>query len=202
MAQPSLPPSYPSPPPKAPRGKVRWLPIIFGIGVVVFGFVPIAIGIGIYVADTALDVSDPADDALLPEAVLSFRADDAEYEVFTFGRGASGGEASGITCDITLADGEQQTIDGSRQAVATEGTRNSIGTFDAVEGPTEVICRSTSTGGRDSKIYVVETNPGLEIAMYVSIGLGVLMLLAGAGLIVFGSLVRKKPAAVAPAQPI
>lgn len=172
--------------------------MIFGILVVLFGFVPIAIGIGLYVADTALDVSDPAADGLLPEATMSFRADDAEYEVFTFGRGSSGSEAAGITCDITLANGEQQDIDGSRQAVATEGTRNSIGTFDAVEGSTEVICRSTSTGGRDSKIYVVETNPGLEIAMYVSIGVGVLMLLAGAGLIVFGSLVRKKPPASTP----
>jgi hypothetical protein len=187
--------AYPSPPPKPPRGKVRWLLVIFGIFVVLFGFVPIAIGIGLYVADTALSVSDADAEGRLPEATMQFEAEDAQYEVFTFGRGSSGTEASGTTCDITLANGEQQDIDGSRQAVATEGTINSIGTFDAVEGPTEVICRSSATGGRDTKIYVAQDNPTLEIAMYVSIGIGVLMLLAGAGLIVFGSLVRKKPPA-------
>jgi hypothetical protein len=169
--------------------------VILGIFVAMFGFVPLAVGVGLYVADTALSISDADAEGRLPEATMRFEADDAEYEVFTFGRGSSGTEAAGTTCDITLANGERQDIDGSRQAVSTEGTTNSIGSFDAVEGPTEVVCRSSATGGRDTKIYVTEDKPGLEVGMYVALGLGVVMLLAGAGLIVFGALVRKKPPA-------
>jgi len=167
---------------------VRWLPIIFGVLAILFAIVVLVVGVLIYAVNSAVSVLDADAESRLPVAHMELHAEDARYDIFLAGSAANELEALDTVCTITLADGEVQEVRGDRQAVGETGTIDSVGSFEAVEGPTEVDCEAEDA---DARIYVDRHRGGVELAAWITVGAGVLLLVAGVGLVLLGALVRK-----------
>jgi hypothetical protein len=93
-----------------------------------------------------------------------------------------------LTCAVTAEDGSTQTVKGSRQANADETSFGaSIGSFDAAAGRTEVLCTwIRDPGGILQNYAVAPERTAAKIASYVLLGLGVLLGIIGAVLLIIG----------------
>jgi len=93
-----------------------------------------------------------------------------------------------MRCDITRADGTSVTVDGSSQTVASESDfGSSVGTFDAVAGPTTVACDFVrDPGGLLQNYAVAPERQGARIFSYVLLALGALVTLVGVRFIITG----------------
>jgi hypothetical protein len=165
--------------------------VIIGILVILFSLVPLLVGAGLLLAEGALNIADAEAEDVFPDADLSFTADEGQqYDVFLSGRHVNEGDASRVNCQITLADGDEIEVDGTVQGVAVEGATSSVGSFDGVEGFTEVRCTGLDNG---EPIYVGRDRPALERGGWIGVGLGVAGVLAGVGLLMAGLFWRKAP---------
>jgi hypothetical protein len=174
----------------SPAGKRRWWMVVVGVLVILSSLGPLLVGAVLLLAEGVVNIADAEAEGTMPEADLSFDADDAQYDIFLSGRGVTEGDGSSVSCQITLADGEQVEVDGTVQGVAIEGATSSVGSFDAVEGATEVRCTGGDSGER---IYLGRDRPALERGGWIGIGLGVVGVLAGMGLLMLGLFWRKPP---------
>ena len=93
-----------------------------------------------------------------------------------------------LECTITAADGATQVVNGSQQTVYSQSALgSSIGTFDAAGGPTTVLCEFLrNPGGILQNYAVAENHATAKIVSWVAIGVGVLLSIVGASLIVIG----------------
>ena len=104
-----------------------------------------------------------------------------------------------LTCTVTAEDGSTQTVRGSQQATATETAAGaSIGTFDAKAGRTVVLCTwIQDPGGVLQNYAVAPERTAAKVASYILVGLGILLGLAGAVMVVVGirgrAVVERRP---------
>jgi len=174
------------------KGRIRWGVLVLGVLVAATGLVSVVVGAGFLLAEGAVNIADSEAEGRLPDADLSFDADDAQYDVFLSGRSTTEFDSEDVSCAITLANGEQQDVRGDQQAVSTSGATVSIGSFDAVAGATEVRCTSTDAN-ETSRIYLGRDRPWLERTGYVGLGVGLLLIVLGTGLILLAVFKRKPP---------
>lgn len=95
---------------------------------------------------------------------------------------------SNMRCDVTTADGASVTVDGNSQAVPSESEfDSSVGTFDAVAGPTTVACDFVrDPGGLLQNYAVAPERKGAKIASYVLVGLGSVVTMIGIRFVITG----------------
>lgn len=93
-----------------------------------------------------------------------------------------------MRCDVTTADGASVTVDGSSQNEASENEfGSSVGTFDAVAGPTTVACNFVrDPGGIFENYAVAPERRGAKILSWVLVGFGVVVMLVGIRFVVTG----------------
>lgn len=135
--------------------------------------------------------TDPTAEGTMPGRV-QFDAHDATYEILlTRRRGANlESEASRTSCDVELADGRVVSIDGRFQAVSVSGGGTAtVGSFDAVPGPTVVRCRGADEGRR----FVVDAVSTSERWLSRSMWGGVIVLAVGVGILLLGLFWRRPP---------
>lgn len=150
---------------------------VFGLLALIGG----AVALGISRAASSID---PVAEAITP-GTATFDAESEEYEIFAVNGRTAGDfrEAASYECVVALADGRTLTIDGDVQDVSTEvGNTQSIGSFDAVPGPTAVQCEA---GGGNARFIVDDVGTVAKIALIV-IFAGVGILLLGIGLLLLG----------------
>jgi hypothetical protein len=165
--------------------------VVVGILVILFSLGPTLVGAILLLAEGAVNIADSEAEDTFPDADLSFTAEQGQqYDVFLSGRRVAEGDASLVNCQITQPDGEQIEVDGTVQGVATEGATSSVGSFDGVEGFTEVRCTGLDSG---EHIYIGRDRPALERGGWIGIGIGVVGILAGVGLLMAGLFWRKPP---------
>ena len=174
------------------KGRIRWGVLLLGVLAAAAGLVSLVVGAGFLLAEGAVNIADSEADGRLPDADLSFDAEDAQYDIFLSGRGTTEFDSEDVSCAITLADGEQLEVRGDQQVVSTSGATVSVGSFDAVEGFTEVRCTSTDDN-EVSRIYLGKDRAWLERTGYVGLGMGLLLVLGGTGLILLAVFKRKPP---------
>jgi hypothetical protein len=175
---------------KPATGGRRWWMVVVGILAILISVVPLVVGGVLLLAEGAVNIADAEAEDTFPDADLSFTADGGQqYDIFLSGRRVSEGDASLVNCQITHPDGGRAEVDGTVQAVGVEGAVSSVGSFDGVEGFTEIRCTGLDSGER---IYVGRDRPGLELAGWVGIGAGVLGVLIGMALL-FAGLFWRKP---------
>lgn len=195
--QPSFNP-VPGPPPQqmpliAPvEKKVRWKWVVAGILVAVVGVLVLIGGaVASLVSDTASSV-DPVAEARSP-GTASFTAKATTYDVTMVRERGESDSAAGYRCTVTLADGSTLELDGSRQSFSTETpSMKSIGSFDAIAGPTSVFCENENGSTR----FVVDEESTADRLLPYLLGAGIGLLLFGAALILLG-VFRKKTVTVA-----
>lgn len=170
------------------RRRVGW--IIAGVLLALFGlFVTLGAAVVTLVDKTASSL-DPIAEARTP-GTATFVAEDAEYEVLSVRRRTdSARSAASFRCEVTLADGRTISLDGSAQAVSVEAANTeTIGSFDAVEGDTAVFCEAD---GGDNR-FVVDKQSALGRWGLRLLVVGVVVLLAGVGLLLGGIFWTKPP---------
>lgn len=124
---------------------------------------------------------------------ITFDAEDRTY-VVVFIRGEFDDAfyrekaVANMRCDVTTADGVSVTVDGSTQGVASETDfGSSVGTFDAVAGPTTVACAFVrDPGGLLQNYAVAPERKGAKIAAYVLVGLGSVVTMIGVRFVITG----------------
>lgn len=172
------------------RRRIRWKWVIVGIGVAVLG---LAVTIGGAVASVVSRTSstlDPVAEARTP-GTARFEANDDSYLIFMVEgrRDRDARSPEDFECDVRLASERHIIIDGSDQDVVSEINNTiSIGTFDAVAGPTTVTCEAD---GGDIRFVVDTESTAEKISLWIILG-GVAVLLIGTGLILAG-IFWKKP---------
>ena len=171
------------------RRRIRWKWVVVGIGVALLG---LAVTIGGAVASVVSRTSsslDPIAEARTP-GTARFDAADDSYLIF-MARGRRDDDArtpEDFVCDVRLANERHIIIDGSDQAVVSEINNTiSIGTFDAVAGPTTVTCEAD---GGDIRFVVDTESTAEKISLWIILG-GVAVLLVGAGLVISGVFWKK-----------
>ena len=134
---------------------------------------------------------DPVARGVTPGAA-TFTADEGTYDVLlTRRRGQDFREASDVRCVVTLADGSTVNINGAVQAVSeSSGNVETVGSFDAVPGPTSVFC--DAEGGAVS--FVVDEESWLATLGLIVVLAGVGVLLLGVGVLLLGVFWKKSPA--------
>ena len=164
----------------------RW--IVVGVIVATIGLVALIGGaIATAISRTSSSV-DPIAEARTP-GTATFEAEAQEYDILLVrARGDSARTAESITCEVTLADGSTVAVDGSVQATSEEvGNIETVGSFDAVAGPTSVFC---DADGGDNRFVIDEESTLEKVGFIVLIG-GVVVLLMGAGMILGGIFLKK-----------
>lgn len=161
-----------------------WLTLLGVVGLVVGGFV--------LAGNQAAQVLAAADRAQVPDP-LRFEAEDARYTVILLpsplGVGVPGDAVAGLACDVVRADGSTVRIRGSRQGLSVEtGVGATVGSFDAVAGPTTVTCDFV-VGSNSSGYFVsvAEQRPGVTAIGLVGMVGGGLVLALGIVLTVLGA---------------
>jgi hypothetical protein len=145
--------------------------------------------------DGALHAEDVALAMLAAEVgtPITFDAEDRSY-VVVFIRGEFDDAfyrekaVANMRCDVTSADGVSVTVDGSSQGVASDTDfGSSVGTFDAVAGPTTVACAFVrDPGGLLQNYAVAPERKGAKIAAYVLVGLGSVVTMIGVRFVITG----------------
>lgn len=182
----------------------RRRPFIAGIWLVAAGVAVTIVGSLLVLGNQAVQVL-AAEDRASVSTPLRFEAEEGSYVVLLLPTTVGGGQISGdpvaqLTCDVALADGTTALLRGSRQATSIETSAGeTVGSFDAVAGPTTVTC--DFEGSPDTYGYLVAVAPQrnvLNVLGLVALVGGILAVLAGAVLIVIG--VRGR-AVIEPATP-
>ena len=169
----------------------RRRPLLIGLWLSVGGLVLTVVAALLLSGNQAIQVAAADDRASVPDP-LQFEAQDGTYVILllptTIGIPALPNPIAELTCDVELADGEEAVVDGSRQASSLEtSVGETVGTFDAVAGPTTVIC--DFRGSPDTSGYfvaVAEQRSALNLIGIVGLVAGILAMCIGAGLIFIG----------------
>lgn len=166
---------------KQPLMKIGIMCAVLGLGALIGGAV-------MFSALQAAQVLSPIADADVGDT-LTFDGDDGNYAI-VLKRGELSDEnivdrlVRDTTCTVVASDGTTRTIEGSRQASASQTDFGaSIGTFTAPDGPTQVTCVGTGSRLAFDRYAVA---PERKAALYVSygvIGLGIVVGLVGMSLI-------------------
>lgn len=184
---PGPPPGQQLPPIAPTQKKIRWKLVIAGIVLAVFGILTLIGGAVASLASQTSSSLDPVAEARSP-GTATFTAEATTYNVMMVrGRGESN-SAAGYRCTVTLADGRTVELDGSRQSVSTESPGiKSIGSFDAVAGPTSVFCENDNGSTR----FVVDDESTVDRLLPYILGAGGVLLFVATGMILLG-IFRKK----------
>lgn len=175
-----------TPPARTKKMRKGW--IIGGIVMAVLGLLVVIGGaIALVVSRTASSL-DPVAQGNMP-GTTAFVAEAQKYDVMLVtSRRTSAEFSANVDCTVTLSDGSTLTLDGSRQAVATDvGNTQSIGSFTALAGPTQVFCAAGSADGR----FIVDEESALAKIAIVVLFVGVGLLLLGIGLTLAGVFWKK-----------
>jgi hypothetical protein len=151
MYGPPLQHAFPAPPPK---GRRRWGLLIAGIVAAIFGLIVLIGGAVVSMGAAAAVTLDPVAKARTPD-VMTFDAETGRYDPFAVHERRKGsiGSAASFDCTVTLADGDEMTIDGAVQAVSEEvANTETIGSFTAVKGETTIECDA----GREGEVFIVD----------------------------------------------
>lgn len=113
---------------------------------------------------------------------VRFTAEARKYNVL-LGFNTNADIAVDARCEARLADGNVKRMRGDRQAVSIEGVAATIGAFEAVAGPTEVVCGWADAGDdREVRFSVAKVQTTLRTVALVLLGAGLLVI--GIGLLV------------------
>ena len=178
-----------------------------GIVCAAVGLAALIGGAVMFSALQATQVLSPIADADVGDTV-TFDGDDGSY-VIVLKRGEMSNEGTvnrlvaATTCTVVASDGTTRTIDGSRQAVASQTDFGaSIGTFTAPDGPTQVTC--VGQGGRliFDRFAVAPERKGVLYVAYGALALGVILGIVGGSLITRAwngtSVIERVPVEVSP----
>lgn len=154
----------------------------------------------------AVQVLAAEDRATVPDP-LTFQAQDSAYVVLllptTIGIPFMGNPIAELTCDVNLADGATAVLRGARQATLIETSLGeTVGSFDAVAGPTTVTC--DFSGSPDTSGYFVAVaaqRSALNLVGIAGLAIGVVAMIVGAVLIVIGIRGRALIQPITPGQP-
>jgi hypothetical protein len=169
---------------------VGW--IVGGVLVALFGLFVTLGGAVVTLVDKTVSSLDPIAEARTP-GTATFVAEDAEYEVLSVRRRTDSARgAEDFECEVTLADGRTISLDGSVQAVSVAAANTeTIGSFDAVAGETAVFC---DADGGDNRFVVDKRGALGRWGMRLLLS-GVVVLLAGTGMLLGGIFWKKPPRA-------
>jgi len=172
------------------RTERRDRPFKIGVWLTGAGVAMFAVGVLLFTVLGGAEVLGAVDRAEVGTPI-TFDAEDRTY-VVVFIRGEfqefNFRAVSNMRCDVTTADGASVTVDGSSQAVASESDfGSSVGTFDAVAGPTTVACDFVrDPGGLLQNYAVAPERKGAKIAAYVLVGLGSVVTMIGVRFVITG----------------
>lgn len=166
----------------------RRRPLMIGIWLAGAGLAVTIIAGLLLAGNQAVQVLAAEDRATVPDP-LTFEAQDSSYAVLllptTIGIPFMGNPVAALTCDVDLADGTTAVLRGARQATSIEtGAGETVGSFDAVPGPTTVTC--DFTGSPDTSGYFVAVAAQRSVPDLVAFGgvaLGIVAMIVGAILI-------------------
>lgn len=174
------------------RTERRERPFKIGIVLTGLGVMTFLLGILLSVVLGAAEVLGAVDRAEVGTPI-TFDAEDRTY-VVVFIRGELDSEqfrnraVANMRCEVTTAEGESIAIDGSSRAVASETDfGSSVGTFDAVAGPTTVACDFVrDPGGLLQNYAVAPERKGAKIGSWALLGVGAVLAIVGVRLIITG----------------
>lgn len=159
------------------------------------GIICAAVGLAVLIGGAVLFAALQAAQVLSPIAdadvgdTLMFDGVDGSYAI-VLKRGEISDEnvvdrlVRDTTCTVTASDGTTRTVEGSRQATASQTDFGaSIGTFTAPDGPTRVTCVGQGSRLLFDRYAVAPERKGAVYVSYGVIGLGVILGLVGAWLI-------------------
>lgn len=180
----------PAPPatPLRVRTERRRRPLIVGVVTAVAAVAMLVAGGLVMNVNPALTVTAGSRAAL--GTPITFTAEDATYRLVLIRADISDinvmdRAVAETDCVATFADGSSTRVDGARQTVSeTTSVGSSIGSFDAVKGPTTVVCRTRT--GFVSAYAVAKERASLTVLSYSLIGAGLLAGAVAVGLIVIG----------------
>ena len=154
--------------------RVWW--IVVGSILAVLALVVLIVGAVMMLASRTASSLDPLAEGRTP-GVATFEASDESYDILLVrSRGDAFREAADVDCEVTLADGKVVKIDGQFQTVSeSNGNVETVGTFDAIEGPTSVFCEARGGEVR----FVIDDESTLH-------RIGLLMVFGGIGGLVVG----------------
>lgn len=166
--------------------------MVAGIVVAVVGLLLAVGGAVAGAVEQTRSSADPIAEARTPGS-LEFDAAAETYLVsISVDNAADVDSVSNTRCSIRRADGTSVDLDGGIQAIGeTTGKVAKVGSFTAVPGATTVSCESARDGVR----FFVDDESALHRYGTVAAIVGMVTLLAGAGLILLGVFTRKRPAA-------
>lgn len=168
----------------------RLRPLVGGIVAAVLGLGVLVTGGSVLSANQAVQVLGAADRTEVP-GLMSFDAEARSYAVIFLPHPLTEpafDPVVALVCDVTLADGSTKVVRGARQTVEVTGLGGtSVGSFDAVAGPTEVACRfGDRTAPSGYFVAVAPEREGVALVGYVLVGFGLAALGAGVVAIVVG----------------
>jgi len=169
----------------------RQRPFRIGVWLAVAGVAATVLGSVLLIGHQAVQVLAAEDRTSIPDP-LRFEASDGAYAVLllppALGDTIAGDAVAQLTCDVELANGSTTVLRGSRQGQSLETSAGeSVGSFEAVAGPTTVRC--DFIGSPDTLGYFVAVAPqrkSVEVVGLIAVVGGILAVLAGAGLIYVG----------------
>ncbi|MEO6629899.1 MAG: hypothetical protein ABIP03_15175 [Aquihabitans sp.] len=147
-------------------------------------------GASVLSATQAVQVLGAADRAEVPSP-MSFDAEARSYAVIFLPHPLTEpgfDPIAALVCDVGLSNGSTKVVRGARQSVEfTDLGGTSVGSFDAVAGPTEVACRfGDRTAPPGYYVAVAPERESVAVAGYVLVGLGLAAVGAGVVAIVVG----------------
>lgn len=174
------------------RTERRDRPFKIGLWVTGTGVMIFVAGVLLFTVLAGAEVLGAVDRAQVGNPI-TFDAEDRTY-VVVFIRGEFDESnyrekaVANMRCDVTTADGASVTVDGSSQTVKSESDfGSSVGSFDAVAGPTTVDCDFVrDPGGLLQNYAVAPKRQGAQIVSWVLLGLGALVTLVGVRFIITG----------------
>lgn len=161
------------------RGPIR---VLVGLLMIVAGLAGVAVGIVAVIGERDRIDDEAVARGELP-AELNFNAEAREYRVFIVG-----GNAESDSAQTGCQTSGGADFNGSSQGVSvTLGNASSVGTFDGA-GQMTIAC----DGPEGATFLVTPTGDGLLRSILIIVG-GVLVGLAGLGLVIWGLVGRKVP---------
>lgn len=172
------------------RSEPRWPLIRRGAAVAAVGLALLILGAMLFGGRDALALAAPAARGTIPGEVR-FTARDGRYAILLNRLSPTGPPSSAAvaatTCTVGSSDESSLELRGSRQTSSTESSFGlSIGSFDGVAGPTTVACEYTTSLRGRSRFVVARRGSTVSVAIAALIGGGLLVGLAGAGLVTWG----------------
>lgn len=155
-----------------------------GIGSGVLSIVLLVIGFVVLEVEHSIQSSRPAATDTMPGTVR-FDAEDRRYSVLLRG---GNDDSNRARCDITRSDGTRAKIRGDIQVIALEsGAGETVGEFQAKDGPTVVACRWAERDARRLELVVAPQEEKLRFVAIALIIAGGVLLLAALLLLALGA---------------